>query len=282
MANGMMMNPLAQEFYSIGESMDKDLEEVRKGLISPLLKKVGYESPEDKMANIKAGVNWEDRNSIQGAVKQLILADPSGKTAAQFLKDNEQVIKMFEQKQPDWSALNARNTFNKTQLNKQAIGFIDSVGGYPDVNNIPALKNFQKKLEANRFTGTDPHKWVMNALQKAYETRNISAPKEADIKVIGEQLDDELDIGSGLDFDDKLSEKFPNVDANMKARLDNWASDKDKIGRWVIEYADKHNVPTGNVIDAIVKGKLNPVDPKPWGEISGGFQPIENIFSSGR
>ena len=279
----MMLNPLAQEFYSIGESMDKDLEEVRKGLISPLLKKVGYESPEDKMANIKAGVNWEDRNSIQGAVKQLILADPSGKTAAQFLKDNEQVIKMFEQKQPDWSALNARNTFNKTELNKQAIGFIDGMGGYPDVNNIPALKNFQKRLEANKFTGTDPHKWVMNALQKAYETRNISAPKETDIEVIAEQLDEKLDIGSGLDFDKKLSSKFPNADANMKARLDNWALDRTKIGRWVLEYSDKHNVPTGNVIDAIVDGKLNPVAPKPWGEISAGsFQPIENIFSSPR
>jgi hypothetical protein len=282
MANGMMLNPLAQESYDISQARNKNLEEVRKGLISPLLKKIGYESPEDKIGNIKAGVNWEDRNSIQGAVKQLILADPSGRTAAQFLKDNEQVIKMFEQKQPDWSSMNARNTFQKNELNKQAISFIDSVGGYPDVNNIPALKNFQKKLEANKFTGTDPHKWVMSALQKAYETRNIGSPKADAVNVVGEQLDQDLDVGSGIDFDANLSTKFPNADANMKARLDNFAKDKQGFSTWVIQYADQQNVPTANVIEAIKQGKLNPLAPKAWGEISGEFQPIENIFSSGR
>lgn len=249
------------EFMKTDALLKKQVGEFKKGLFDPFIKETfGYESPESKMNTLMSNTDFSSKESIQNTFNTLMKQDPM--KAAQWLKDSEAAIKLFDTKQASMSDLRTQQLISKENREAKAENYLATL---PAVQDYQSGLNTLELLKQKGFVGTKVYNQIKEDIRNFGSKESIQTSKTFNEEV-KKVVDDIVDFGY-TDF---------SGDIDLPPQLEGW--DSDTLSGWIARYSKAYKIDPVNVTKAVLNGEINPNTFKPPGSTS---QPVNQQTNTG-
>ena len=240
------------EFMKTDALLKKQVGELKKGLFDPFIERTtGYVSPETKMNRLMADTDFSSKESIQNTFNTLMKQDPM--KAAQWLKNSEAAIKLFDKNQLSLSDLRTKQLIGKDILEEKANQLVGKIGTPTDYST--AVKMLQI-LDSQGLTNTNVYKGLKEDIRN-YSAKVGTTVTEGQTQTAKDVVDEFVKTG----VKDKIFDYFGfNRGQTLPTNIQNYEywNDIDNLANFVATYAKAYKTTPESVIQGVLNGTIDP------------------------
>ena len=167
----MMTQGYVPEFMKTRQAFEQSLGDIKTGMFDPFIEKTtGYVSPEMEINRAMSDTDFSNKDSIINTFQTLMKKDP--KMAAQWLKNSEAAIKLYDDK-VSLQDVRTQQLIDKEKKNIQASKFIQG----KDTTNIDNAEKVRQDMIDKGYVDTPAYKEISDYIE-SFKAEALKQKKE--------------------------------------------------------------------------------------------------------